>query len=159
MRRRLLIGLLLVLALAGGLWWNATRLNETERKLVGVWVSRGSDLAGTATILLANRREFIAVKENEEWVCDSEPIGKWEATPHSLVLYTHVPAPANWSLDEWLTQAQIMWRRENRFVSEIVGVTDNEIQLGVGIEMLSYIRSIDPNLQQIFNRLSAGESP
>lgn len=157
----LLAGVLLAAALAGGLWRQSSRLNDTERKLVGVWESRDYRFASTpAVILLPDRREFLAHRPKVDWICDSEPVEKWKATPNLMALSFHMPAPTNWSLDEWMLHVKMLWRGRNRVASDIVHLTDNAFTItDAYIGPRTYDRSTDPELLTLFDRLSARESP
>lgn len=167
---RLLTGLLLVVALVGGLCWNSTRLNETERKLVGVWELVDSERR-MAMVLLADQREFIAQQGHGKWTCQANSSGRWAASPDLWTLRSPRHVPASLSRAQWREYARVVWSDANRSTSQILRLTNDRVDLRFGTSDLwlhgSQIdlysgplrRSTDPELLRIFEKLSAGESP
>lgn len=158
---RILSGLLLAAALVGGVWWNSIRLNETERKLVGVWES---DAGGKTRLLLSDRRQFEFMKlrskdheggVNEFWIYAST-VSRWEASPDSILFRNPPSAPLRGSVAEWLAFAKALWNGDSSQSYQIARVDDDQLSLHGDAE---YRRSMDPKLLRIFDRLSSGESP
>src|SRR5688572_5763832 len=130
--RRLLIGLLLLAALAGGVWWNATRLNETERKLVGVWVIVDETSPPTrpqAFVFLPNRNHYVANLDltGGPWRCAPEPMGKWDAVSETLVLRPLIRLPRSTSLSDWQFVVSVYWNGTFRSEFTIVRASATEI--------------------------------
>lgn len=163
--RRLLIGLLLVAALAGGLWWNASRLNETEQELVGVW-EIVDQTAPQAFVFLPDHNQYVAALDlaGGPWKCTPEVMGSWDAISDSLVLRSPFRFPRTTSLKVWQLVASDLWNGGNRRNYRIVRVSAVEIELqeetpNLGKNSWTLRRSKNPELVDIFNRLKAGESP
>lgn len=150
---RLLACLLLVAALAGGLWWNATRLNESERKLVGVWEA---DEAYN-WILLPNRRGFSPNRVNGKWQCSPQPTVSWQGTPGWFRL--RALPPRTTTLTAWRDYVVGWWSGETHAEAKLDFLSPDEIQVEIEGEAVPFRRSTDPELLRIFGRLSAGESP
>lgn len=107
--RRLLIGFLLVAALATGLWWNSNRpLNATEQNLVGVWETVDPAQTGTAIARLADRMSLSLYHQGEpgDWTW-MPPHYEWVASARSFHARPPLAMPMPLSLDAWQYYA---WR-------------------------------------------------
>lgn len=161
---RLLTGLLLLAALAGGAWWNSTRLNETERKLVGVWEQVGDSPARKAELFLSDGRHIVLAKDlngaNVDMIVWDE---KWSATPAAVTRYYRDFGPIT-SLRDWWRRgwSSLKGGRPDEF--EIVRLTESAFELRTPPARFleghwNMRRSTDPELLELFEKLSAGESP
>lgn len=162
MRRRLLLTLLLCLALAGGLWWNASRLNETEQKLVGVWERAATDEGIRAALfLMADGRMFVAGHGAGEWSGLSNLEHRWHASEGKWTYSEprRLPNATSGLLDRLLAYFSRHFGRMS-VTSDVVHLDSREFSYrtfsGPTHQMT---RSEDPELKRIFDRLSAGESP
>lgn len=162
-RRRLFGGLLLLLAIAGGAWWNSTRLNETERKLVGVWKYDFS--SGDAAIMLFPDRRVVRLKKRATaWIVSPATHQRWLAATGSLKFRPSPEFPVTVSVKEWKTFVLAYWDSRESQDTQISHLADDELKYQWTTEKgatatVSLYRSTDPELLRIFDRLSAGEAP
>lgn len=153
----LLTGLVLVAALAGGLWWNAKRLNETERQLVGVWEGINASGERSAFALLPDRTEADFLMVNGKWRTAYRE-WRWSATPWSFSVRQRWALEETWQ--EWHAQATNAWYGKNRNELSLDQLPDGELVLGSpGWKSWTLRRSTDPELLGAFDRLSGGDSP
>lgn len=154
--------ILLLGALAGGLSWIATRLNRTERQLVGVWENvTADDGSKTALFLLADGRMYSAGQGAGEW---NEPVTlntRWSASAGTWTYSQprRLPNASDGLLDRLLADvAHFVDRRS--LTSDIVQLNQNEFAYrAFSGPTHTMTRSVDPELLRVFDRLSAGESP
>lgn len=162
--RRLLIGLGLLVALVAGVWWNSTRLNETERKLVGAWESveeptPGSVSTSAGMVLLADRQQFMVVNAGQ-WESFPAPTAEWTASPGSMN-FRVLPQEVKVTMMQQLKYLfESLWTRRNHLEVELTRLTEDEIECAVADgRKVTYRRTSDPELLRLFDRLSAAEAP
>lgn len=143
--------LTLLAALAIGMWWNASLLNETERKLVGVW-ERVEHGRRSAMFLLVDRRVLFATHTNGVWAFLPAPY-TWKASPAEMHL--HMPLSLGRTPSEWIENVKRFIAGENRSTVPVVWKSNDEFRAFDG----EYHRSDDGYLLTTFDQVSAVESP
>lgn len=147
---------MLLTVLAAGLWWSSTQLNETERKLVGVWEEVPPN-SPAALLFLPDRREVYTEKVGEKWAPPSKAV-RWRASPAVLSFRLPPPSLSGQSLTQWLRDAFVWWNGASRFNSGIVRLTEDEFEYRVsGSKTRTLKRSHDPELLSLLKQLESGE--
>lgn len=158
-QRRMAAALLVLAALAAGLWWNATRLNATEWKLVGVWL----DSDGDATLLMPDRRAISLTQSTGGWIHSPGSLqfsNRWRATSDTVTYQFPPRVELDWPLTAWLAYGKRWWNDEFSSARKIVRMTDQEIETlnHERGDTITLRRSTDPELLRIFERLNTGET-
>lgn len=168
MRRRLFVALLLLAALAGGLWWSFSDgpLNDTEVRLVGAWehdIGSRSPPTVAVEFLLADRRRFRFVRTiNGSYAPAKVYDMRWRAIQNTVTFQYDGSFPIN-SIQEWVERTLAHLKGGDFYEFEIVQLTDTAIEMNSpprsGDPSEIWHRSQDPELLAMFEKLSAGESP
>lgn len=156
-RRRIVIGILILVTASGAVWWSFPCLNETEKKFVGAWESQ--QLPGTAALfLLPDRRVYGLNKIEDRWICNVETSARWRASPKAFVRRVPVDFPADLSIEKWRDYLTHRWNGFDSKVMETILVTNDEIRLNAGTFEMTLHRSQDSELISVFERMSSGSS-
>lgn len=171
---RLLAGLLVLAALGGGLWWIATRLNETERNLVGAWhdTTVFQALLGiprSGVVFLSDRRQFSIREEVDadgmlRWTVQGGH-SRWSATPEKI-MEREIPAyPASLSFDNLRTYVEVRWYAPVIHQRELSKLTDDHFTWQTPgwnareQRWQSMRRLTNPEVLRLVQRLESGDLP
>lgn len=145
-----------ILGLGGGLWWfKKEPLNDTERRLVGVWETVDYSGDSVAIAFLSDSRAFPVRKVNGKWGIKPAPDTLWHASPEFIALLWPPPIPTSISVTDW--HDFLLARSSGHYGLSYDLSFTSEVEMQ--FETASYRRSHDPELLRIFEKLSAGESP
>lgn len=160
--RRLLIGLLLVAALASGWLWNARRLNElslSEKQLVGAWEEVRTEYGRLGVVLLADHQVFSVFSMAGGWSCDPEPRANWHVARDQLVFRPTPKRGKKTVLEQWQDFFTSIWKTDDRIDYQLVWLTEDAIEWRTAQgENFRFHRCRDADLLREFDRLSSGTS-